>query len=51
MGYVIPYLDGQQYLASDTNVVYKDIGNKRMAITEVRFADIGNSNLGDENTD
>ena len=46
--YLIPYLDGQQYLASDTNVVYEDVGNKRMAITEVRFADIGNNILNEE---
>jgi len=49
--YLIPYLDGQQYLASDTNVVYEDIGGKRMAITEVRFTDIGNNTLSEENTD
>lgn len=49
--YLIPYLDGQQYLASDTNVVYEDIGGKRMAITEVRFAKDIENDIPGNNTD
>ena len=43
--YKIPYSDGQQYLADDTNIIYEDVGGKRMAITEVRYTDIGNNTI------
>lgn len=49
--YLIPYLDGQQYLASDTNVVYEDIGGKRMAITEIRFSEDIENDIPSNNTD